>query len=163
METDINPLKTSVSEGKALIAAAVTGKGVSTAANASFQTMANNINSISSQEYFTVSFTGYNASTGSYDSSNYYFLSSGTITAYGFTINGRTSGTLQVLGTSFRVPKYGVISMRYNPDLSRGWRSCAITGGSGNNIPAYENDYGNNRTNTVSVYSNTTIKVTYIT
>lgn len=43
---EFNSLKTSVSEGKALIAAAVTGKGVSTAADATFQTMATNIDSI---------------------------------------------------------------------------------------------------------------------
>ena len=41
-----NSLKTSVSEGKALIATAVTGKGVQTAADATFQTMATNIGSI---------------------------------------------------------------------------------------------------------------------
>lgn len=46
---DINSLKTSVSEGKALIAAAVTDKGVSTAADATFQTMATNIRNITTQ------------------------------------------------------------------------------------------------------------------
>ena len=44
--TEFNSLKTSVSEGKALIATAVTGKGVQTAADATFQTIAANINSI---------------------------------------------------------------------------------------------------------------------
>ena len=43
---EINSLKTSVSSGKAAIASAVTGKGIQTAADASFQTMANNINAI---------------------------------------------------------------------------------------------------------------------
>lgn len=37
----------SVSSGKALVAAAITGKGISTAATASYQVMANNIQSIS--------------------------------------------------------------------------------------------------------------------
>lgn len=45
--SDLNSLKTSVSSGKSLVAAAVTGKGVSTAADASFQTIANNVNAIS--------------------------------------------------------------------------------------------------------------------
>ena len=45
--TELNEVKTSVSEGKALIAAAVTGKGVSTAAGATFQQMATNIGKIS--------------------------------------------------------------------------------------------------------------------
>lgn len=44
--SDLNSLKTSVSSGKQLVAAAVTGNGVSTAADASFQTIANNINAI---------------------------------------------------------------------------------------------------------------------
>ena len=44
--TAINELKTSVSNGKSLIASAITDKGVSTASNATFQTMSNNIRSI---------------------------------------------------------------------------------------------------------------------
>ena len=43
---ELNSLKTSVSSGKSIVASAVTGKGVSTAADASFQTIANNINAI---------------------------------------------------------------------------------------------------------------------
>ena len=45
--TEIDSLKTSVSNGKSLIASAITDKGISTAATATFQTMANNIASIS--------------------------------------------------------------------------------------------------------------------
>lgn len=45
--SELNSLKTSVSEGKSLVAAAVTGKGVSTAADATFQTMSDNINKLS--------------------------------------------------------------------------------------------------------------------
>ena len=44
--SDLNSLKTSVSNGKSLIASAITGKGVSTDAGANFQTMANNISAI---------------------------------------------------------------------------------------------------------------------
>ena len=44
--SELNSLKTSVSEGKSLVAAAVTDKGVSTAADATFQTIAKNIKSI---------------------------------------------------------------------------------------------------------------------
>ncbi len=43
---ELNSLKTSVSNGKSLIASAITGKGISTASDATFQTMANNIGSI---------------------------------------------------------------------------------------------------------------------
>ena len=48
--TAINSLKTSVSEGKALVAAAVTDKGVNTAADATFQTIATNIGSIQAKK-----------------------------------------------------------------------------------------------------------------
>ncbi len=44
--SELNSLKTSVSNGKSLIASAITGKGVSTDAGASFQTMASNIASL---------------------------------------------------------------------------------------------------------------------
>ena len=44
--TAINDLKTSVSNGKSAVASAITDKGVSTSATASFDTMANNIRSI---------------------------------------------------------------------------------------------------------------------
>ena len=47
--TEINSLKSSVSNGKSLIASAITGKGVSTASTATFQQMANNILSIPSK------------------------------------------------------------------------------------------------------------------
>lgn len=96
VETDINPLKTSVSEGKALIAAAVTGKGVSTAADATFETIANNINSIQGLEYVNV-----------YRSGNY--PRGCTLTFIGFTVDGKSSGSLSSFGNPFKVPKNCVI------------------------------------------------------
>lgn len=45
-KAEIDDLKLSVSDGKTVVAAAITGKGVPTAATAPFQTMADNINSI---------------------------------------------------------------------------------------------------------------------
>lgn len=48
LQTELDSLKTSVSEGKSLIAAAVTDKGVQTAADATFQQMATNIGNIAS-------------------------------------------------------------------------------------------------------------------
>ncbi len=47
LNSSVESLKTSVSEGKSLIAAAVTDKGVKTAADSTFQVIANNINDIS--------------------------------------------------------------------------------------------------------------------
>ena len=44
--TEVESLKTSVSEGKKLVAAAVTDKGVNTAADSTFQAIANNIGNI---------------------------------------------------------------------------------------------------------------------
>ena len=48
---EISSLKSSVSNGKSLIAAAVTDKGVLTAASDSFTTMSNNIRKIQTKEY----------------------------------------------------------------------------------------------------------------
>jgi hypothetical protein len=42
----LEEVKKSASDGKALIASAITNKGVSTAANASFEVMTNNISNI---------------------------------------------------------------------------------------------------------------------
>ena len=47
LETEVDDLKNSVSDGKTLVANAITAKGVTTATTASFQIMANNILSIS--------------------------------------------------------------------------------------------------------------------
>ncbi len=57
----VDQLKKSVADGKALIASAITGKGVSTAADAAFGTMANNIKGIS-----TVPHIGSASGSGSY-------------------------------------------------------------------------------------------------
>ena len=61
-----NELKTSVSEGKALVAAAVTDKGVNTAADATFQTIATNIRSISTGSGMFIPFsrTGWSRASG---------------------------------------------------------------------------------------------------
>ena len=48
---EISSLKSSVSNGKSLIAAAVTDKGVPTAASDSFTTMSNNIRNIETKQY----------------------------------------------------------------------------------------------------------------
>ena len=53
-DTEIANLKSSVSEGKSLIAAAVTDKGVQTAADATFQTIADNIAAITSKNNYVV-------------------------------------------------------------------------------------------------------------
>jgi hypothetical protein len=44
--TELDEIKKSASDGKALVAGAITDKGIETAANATFETMANNIDSI---------------------------------------------------------------------------------------------------------------------
>lgn len=48
LQTELDNLKTSGSEGKSLIASAITAKGVSTASDATFQQMATNIGNIAS-------------------------------------------------------------------------------------------------------------------
>ena len=52
--TAINELKTSVSNGKSAVASAITDKGVSTSATASFNTMANNIRKIVTSNIYTI-------------------------------------------------------------------------------------------------------------
>ena len=64
-QTSVEDLKTSVSEGKSLVAAAVTDKGVSTAADATFQTIATNIGRIKTSS--TLSRITTYTSSGSYD------------------------------------------------------------------------------------------------
>lgn len=59
----LDELKTSVSNGKSLIASAITDKGVSTASNATFQTMANNIRNIN-QNAPILLYTNPNVSSG---------------------------------------------------------------------------------------------------
>lgn len=54
LQNELNSLKSSVSEGKSLIAAAVTDKGVQTAADATFQTIADNIAAITSKNNYVV-------------------------------------------------------------------------------------------------------------
>ena len=56
--SEINNLKSSVSNGKSAIASAITDKGVSTSSSATFQTMANNISSLPSPEFETLFFSG---------------------------------------------------------------------------------------------------------
>ena len=56
LETQVNELFQSVSSGKSLVANAITGKGVSTATNATFATMATNIGKIGGSKEETKSF-----------------------------------------------------------------------------------------------------------
>ena len=53
LESSINELKKAVSDGKSKVAAAVTAKGVKTAADASFDTIAGNISSMADLQYNT--------------------------------------------------------------------------------------------------------------
>ena len=86
IDTEMNSVKTSVSNGKSLIASAITDKGVSTASNATFQTMANNISQIKSGVSVPVFGENFNY-TGEYqilsdgnDNWRIKFLTSGTFT-----------------------------------------------------------------------------------
>lgn len=51
VNTDITALKKSVSDGKTLVAKAITDKGQATAANASFQTMSDNVRLMAGTQY----------------------------------------------------------------------------------------------------------------
>ena len=59
LSDEISSLKSSVSNGKSLIASAITDKGVSTASDATFQTMSNNIRNIETvHDQFDFTYTG---------------------------------------------------------------------------------------------------------
>lgn len=55
---EFNELKNSVSNGKAQVASAITALGITTAADASFATMVNNINGLFQQDTYTASLCG---------------------------------------------------------------------------------------------------------
>lgn len=93
---EVEELKTSVSEGKALIAAAVTDKGVETATDATFQTMANNINNIST----TLSFENLTLVGSSEDNTNHPYDSSTTNDSISITIPDNNT-YLAVIQTGF--------------------------------------------------------------
>lgn len=57
LETEVDDLKNSVSDGKTLVANAITAKGVTTATDATFQTMADNIANIPTAYVASGSFT----------------------------------------------------------------------------------------------------------
>lgn len=61
LETQVNELFQSVSSGKSLVANAITGKGVSTATNATFATMATNISKIGGSKEETKSYNNTSA------------------------------------------------------------------------------------------------------
>ena len=67
LQSEIDSLKSSVSNGKSAVASAITDKGVSTSATASFDTMAENIRSIGSNGKFSIGslFPVYSEATGS--------------------------------------------------------------------------------------------------
>ena len=66
-QSDVESLKTSVSNGKSLIASAITDKGVSTAETATFQQMANNISVIKTTSSRTIALlSNLSVTTGSF-------------------------------------------------------------------------------------------------
>ena len=86
IDNEVNSLKTSVSNGKSLVASAITDKGVSTASDATFQNMADNINKIEATEGVPVegisfTYTGF-CQTKNDENGNWRikFLTSGTFT-----------------------------------------------------------------------------------
>lgn len=59
MYSNLFSLKKSVSDGKSALASAITAKGVPTAADATFETMLNNIRNIQTNVTHTIRITGY--------------------------------------------------------------------------------------------------------
>ena len=92
LETQVSDLFQSVSDGKTLVANAITDKGVSTATNATFATMASNISNITTSTY--------KEETKSYNNT-----SSGT-TRLTFTFSADVSGVKQITQPSSNLSSY---------------------------------------------------------
>ncbi len=90
----VDQLKKSVADGKALIASAITSKGVSTAASASFATMANNIKGIST----TPIVSNYSTSPGDASFNRTLFTADkyGYVSIYTYAYTGSGSATCRV-------------------------------------------------------------------
>ena len=105
-----NSLKTSVSNGKSLIASAITDKGISTASDATFQTMASNIRAIKASPNIrtaTLSSPTYVTEGNTPNYNAYFTLDSGNW-VYGqnlFVLNAQVSTQFSG-GASFKVPSY---------------------------------------------------------
>ena len=120
----------SVSNGKAIVAAAITGKGVETAADASFKTMADNINAILTFTEGTRGGTATNADivygktayargqllVGTLDLSNAYNTSDATATPYDIVMGkvayGNTGRMVGLLNMGGDKPSYDIGSVR---------------------------------------------------
>ena len=100
-DTEIASLKSSVSNGKSAVASAITDKGVSTSATASFNTMAANIRKISSKETIRLHASGNG-------------LHAGKVTLLGYTYNGNSVIDLSTLpDTGIELPKYVCFKFEY--------------------------------------------------
>ena len=128
-----NELKTSVSNGKSAVASAITDKGVSTSATASFNTMANNIRSIN--QGLTIQYIGelYASNMPAKSLSKTY-----SITGYLSRVYSGYFGQ----NNTYIIPFTKFISMRvYDPYWSYG--SIYLTLESGEIITYFTGGYGN--------------------
>ena len=101
LQSELNSLKSSVSNGKSAVASAITDKGVSTSATASFDTMAANIRKISSKEMIRLHASGNG-------------LHAGKVTLLGYTYNGNSVIDLSTLpNTGIELPKYVCFEFEY--------------------------------------------------
>ena len=94
LQSELNSLKSSVSNGKSAVASAITDKGVSTSATASFEQMAANIAAISTKDMIRL----YQSGTA---------IGSRTIKIFGYTYNGSDTITLK------NIPAGGIELPRY--------------------------------------------------
>lgn len=115
--SEIDNLKTSVANGKAQIASAISDKGVSTGAGADFGTMANNIRAIATGNEVMAGewpdFSLWHGSGGSFTIPTSFSARAGTIKFY-----GRTN--IQISGTSRNAAVVGNICYRGNDGSQQG-------------------------------------------
>ena len=143
--SDMNSCFQSVSEGKSAIASAITDKGVSTASDATFQTMASNIDSIisGSGKYEVYDSPGMSfwaltpettSGTRSQTISNPFSQGAGIYTVYGYarySVNSnpilcwKSSGTYSQLDFNFTIVEDGenlIVNFNYEYGYDPGWR-----------------------------------------
>lgn len=105
IDEEITELKKSVSDGKTLVANAITGQGVTTASSATFTTMATNINTVATNKYNAgVTATKKGTAGASQVLSGYTFTNASSVGASGtMTNNGAVTQTLNA-GGSYTIP-----------------------------------------------------------
>lgn len=153
--SDLESVKTSVSEGKKLIAAAVTDKGVETAADATFKTMADNIESIAGIDIIDYKIK---ASSTSSITDTSYSIATTTVKVY-------KSSSVEIPDTVKKVMHYSLYSRSSEGDVIGAWlidyeKDLAITMTLRGNAIAIKT-YKLSENDTIQLHGSVSVNVTF--